>query len=97
MKFLILSKLRQGAPAPKDRAASVKAAKATIDRALKNGEFDCTFQRMTGGGVAIANANSAEELWERLTTYPLYTQFEWHVEPLVDIGFVLTKAIGRLK
>jgi hypothetical protein len=84
MKFLILGKPRSGAPAPEDREAANQASKAALEKWLADGTLDCSYQRVGGGGVAIANADTAEELLQAMWSYPLYAQFEWQVEPLVE-------------
>jgi len=45
--------------------------------------FDCVYMFLGGGGVAIRNAASHEEVFQELLSYPLYGFFEWSVEPLV--------------
>jgi hypothetical protein len=84
MKFLILGKPRAGAHPVEDRAAANKAAKAMLEKLLEDGTLDCSYQLVGGGGVAIGNADTAEDLLRVLWSYPLFSQFEWHVEPLVE-------------
>jgi hypothetical protein len=97
MKFLILTKPRIGAPPLQNPLATYQAAKAYYDAAMAKGQLDCVWQRVTGGGVTIANANSAEELFEGLHTYPLYGLFEWQVEPLVDFAYAFNEIVERLQ
>jgi hypothetical protein len=84
MKFLILGKPKAGAPPIGDREAANRAAKAALEKWLADGVLDCSYQCVGGGGVAIANADTAEELLQAMWSYALYSQFEWHVEPLVE-------------
>ena len=97
MKFFILVNPLDDAPKLKDPLATNKAAKAFIEEMLASGQFECAYQFVTGGGIAIANIDSAEEMWQKLVEYPLYSQFDWEVEPLVDLNFVFEKAIARME
>jgi len=96
MKFMILAKPRAEAPALSDPVAANQAAKEDIKAAMESGLFECAYQFITGGGFAIANADTGEALWAALTAYPLYQQFDWQVKPLVDLGFVFDKSLERL-
>lgn len=84
MKFLILLKPKASAPSIEDREAANRAAKTALEEWLADGTLDFSYQLLGGGGVAIANANTAEELLRAMWSYSLYSQFEWHVEPLVE-------------
>lgn len=70
---------------------------AWVQKGKETEQLDCIYQLMSRGGVAIGNANSAEEMWGAIASYPFFEQFEWEIEPLVDLGFVLNSAIERLK
>ena len=85
MKFLILTTPRAGTEPLEDRAATNRAAKAALEKWLADGALECAYQCLGGGGVAIASADSAEELLATIWSYPLHDQFEWHVEPVVDV------------
>jgi hypothetical protein len=96
MKFLVLTKPYPGAPMPKDPAV-YQATMAWVKKGLESGQLDCIYQLVSRGGVAIGNANSAEEMWGAIASYPFFEQFEWEIEPLVDLSFVLNFALERLK
>ena len=85
MKFLVLTTPRTGAEPPADREATNRAAKAALEGWLAEGQLECAYQCLGGGGVAIANADSAEELLATMWAYPLHDQFDWHVEPVLDV------------
>ena len=84
VQFLILGKPKVGAQPLQDREAANKAAKAALEKWLADGTLDFSYQLIGGGGVGIANADTAEDLLRAMWSYPLYSQFEWHVEPLVE-------------
>ena len=89
MKFLVVGKGKVNPPQLKDYLSAQKGAKAYIEEALKSGKFDCAYQFADGsGGMAIANFDTAEELWESLMNYPLHRGFDWKVVPLADILWV---------
>jgi hypothetical protein len=50
---------------------------------MEDRRFDCFYIFLGGGGVAIGNAASHEEVYEELLDYPLYGFFEWAIEPLI--------------
>lgn len=52
---------------------------------------------VTGGGIGILEISSHEELWELLYAYPLYTSFQWHVEPLADVAQIFGRGIAILE
>ena len=94
MKFLVIGRPRDGAPKLENPLEVSRAAQASIQKALKDGSFDCCYNLVSGGGVSISNAKSHEELWENLRSYPLYTQLTWEVLPLVDIKYVFDKLVA---
>jgi hypothetical protein len=59
-------------------------ARHWIGERIADRRFDCVYMLLGGGGVAIRNAESHEEVYEELLAYPLYGFFEWTIEPLVD-------------
>lgn len=84
MKYLVIGKPR-GLPIPPDQALKLyEAAVPWVDNLLKSGKLDCEYIFPGGGGIAIGNVNSPEEAFDLLTSYPLYSLFDWQVEPLVD-------------
>ena len=91
MKFLVLSRPRTDAPVPRDALTLYQTAEEWLDSALKSGQIDCVYQRVGGGGVAIVNADTAEELWEGIASYPLTAQLEFQVEPLVDVRYAFNR------
>ena len=98
MKFLILMKHRD-APAPvDDPIAASKAAREALKAGLADGSMDCVYQFADGRkAVVIANAASAEEVWEMLTSYPLYPLQDYEVHPLVDVDYVFGRSIERME
>lgn len=72
-------------PMPPDQAAELyRATRDWIAERIDDRRFDCVHMFMGGGGVAIRNAESHEEVYNELLAYPLYRFFDWSVEPLVD-------------
>jgi muconolactone delta-isomerase len=98
MKFLVLVKSRVGVPAPENPVALYKAAREAIETALADGSLDCAYQfAHPGRSVSINNADSAEELWERIAAYPLAPFLEFEVHPLADVMYVFDKSIERME
>jgi hypothetical protein len=64
----------------------VRAQKETVLGTLKSGEADCVYAFVGGGGCAILNANSAEELNQRLMGSPMGLFYEFEMRALADYG-----------
>ncbi len=85
MKFLVIAKPRIGTPiAPTSQM--IRAAKEAVSDAIKRGDADCAYSFVGGGGVSIHNANSGEELNQRLASWPLALFVEFDVRVLADYG-----------
>jgi muconolactone delta-isomerase len=98
MKFLILVKPHIGAPAPENPIAVYEAAKEYLNAMLADGTLDCVYQFVNGReAMSIGNADSHEEMWEKLTAYPLYPSQEYEVHALVDVNYAFDKSIERLQ
>jgi muconolactone delta-isomerase len=98
MKFLILAKPRSLAPPLANPIAAYEAAREFLKAGLADGRIDCVYQFADGQrSVTIGNADSAEELWEVLTSYPLYPFLELEVYPLVNVAHIFDKALERMK
>ena len=50
-----------------------------------------------GGGVAVTNADSHEDLMASMREFPLFPFVEWQVHPLVDINRSLDSAIEMFR
>lgn len=85
MKFLVIRKPRTGAPT-QPTSQMIRAQKEMLLAAVKRGEIDCAHAFVGGGGCSIINANSAEEVNERLFGSPLGFFYEFEVRPLADYG-----------
>jgi hypothetical protein len=85
MKFLLIRKPRMGTGMT-PTSDMVRAQKETVLGALKSGEADCVYAFVGGGGCAILNANSAEELNQRLMGSPMGLFYEFEMRALADYG-----------
>lgn len=83
MKFLVIRKPRMGA-SMMPSGQMIRAHKEVVLDALKRGEIDCTYAFVGGGGFSIQNANSAEELNQRLMGSPLGIFYDFDVRALTD-------------
>jgi muconolactone delta-isomerase len=83
MKFLVIRKPRVGALV-QPTSQTIRAQKEMLLGAVKRGEIDCTYAFVNGGGCSIANADSAEDLNQRLFSSPLGLFYEFDVHPLCD-------------
>jgi hypothetical protein len=85
MKFLIIRKPRMGTGVT-PTADTVRAHKELVLHAVKSGDADCAYAFLGGGGFSIQNANSAEDLNQRLMGSPLALFYEFDVRVLTDYG-----------
>jgi hypothetical protein len=85
MKFLVIRKLRTGTGMT-PTAEMVRAHKEVVLSAVERGDADCAYAFLGGGGFSIQNANSAEELNQRLMGSPLGLFYEFDVRALTDYG-----------
>ena len=84
MKFLVIRKPRIGTPLM-PTSNSIREHKEGALNALKQGTLDCIYGVPGGGGsVAIANADSIEQLNENLANTPLFLSSEFEIRPLTD-------------
>jgi len=85
MKFLVIRKPRIGSGIT-PTSQTVREHKETVLGALKRGDADCVYAFVGGGGFSIQNANSAEELNQRLLGSPLGLFYDFDVRALTDYG-----------
>ena len=69
---------------PEKLADAYKACQAYGNTFLDDGTFDCAYAFFGGGGLAIVNADSHDEVYKNLLNYPMYGSFQWEVKPLLD-------------
>ena len=93
MKFLVIARPNAASQSPATSEA-LKASYQYFKTRLENGTLDCAYSFVPFGGMGIANADTPEQLWAEISGYPLVTGFDWEVQPLADILFVLEKAAG---
>ncbi len=82
MKFLVHATPRRDQIPP---APVIDASLAWIQGQLENKNMDCCYGFITGGGVAISNADSADAMLKQLMSYPGFPFVEFHVEALCSI------------
>jgi muconolactone delta-isomerase len=86
MKFLVIRKPRVGTPLTPTNKSIREHKQGALD-AVKQGTLDCIYALPGGGGsVAIANADSVEQLNENLMNTPLFLFSEFEIRPLTDYG-----------
>ena len=98
MKFLLIRRPLhfRGGPAPTSK--SIRAHKQYALDALKRGTLDCLYAFAGGqGSVSIINANSAEELNERIMETPLFLDSEYEVHPLGDFSKYMDEVAAVLE
>jgi hypothetical protein len=84
MKFLLIRKPRPGAERPTSQM--IRAQKDYVQSRVKDKSIDCTYAFVGGGGCAIVNADSAEDLNQRIFASPLALFYEYEIRALSDYG-----------
>jgi len=82
MKFLLIRKPRAGAERPTSKM--IRAHKEYVLSRVKDKTIDCTYAFLGGGGCSIVNADSAEQLNERIFAAPLALFYEYEIRALSD-------------
>jgi hypothetical protein len=94
MKYMITATPGPQSAPPKMGAALMKAAKTYIESKLADGTFDSVHLFFGGGGIAIGNSDSHEQMLADMLDYPLYPFFNWEVEPLLELSESMDKYAG---
>jgi hypothetical protein len=83
---------------PPDKVVEAfKASQAYGNNLKENGIFDCMYAFYEGGGFTVANADSNDEVYKHLLSYPMYSSFIWEVKPLLDWDKTFETGIGTLE
>jgi muconolactone delta-isomerase len=94
MKHLVIGTRNLVPMEPATAVGLYQAAKQWTNAQLADGRLDCQYNFVDlGGGCAIVNADSHEEVLERLLDYPLFAFFDWEVKPLADWSHAHDKLI----
>jgi hypothetical protein len=84
MKYLVVAKPGITPIPPEHGAELLQAANAWLDAKIADGSIDVTYNFFGGGGFAISNSDSHENVLENLLSYPMYPFFEWEVKAILD-------------
>jgi hypothetical protein len=97
MKFLVIRKPRINS-ALVATSKLIREHKEGIAKALKEKSIDCIYAIPGGGGsVAIANADSAEQLQENIANSPLFLFSEFEIRPLTDYAKYMDSVAAALE
>jgi hypothetical protein len=91
MKYLIIAKPGTTQIPVEQGAALLQAGLSWIKAKLADGSIDSTYNFFGGGGFAIGNADSNEQMLANLLEYPLYPFFVWEVTPILDFEESLSR------
>ena len=96
MKFLTLLRFKPGIPPNPEMGIAVNnAVKEWIKGNLASKALDCAFNVMPNHsgiyGMCITNANSLEEAFAQLASYPAYAITDFEVLPLTDVNQAIDK------
>ena len=98
MKYITIGTRNLMPMDPKMGISLFQAAKKWTNARLADGTMDLQYVHVdTGAGFAITNADSHEEVYDRLLDYPLYPFFDWEVIGLVDWSHAYDKNIELLQ
>jgi hypothetical protein len=94
MKFLITAIPRRLQLPP---VGMIETAKAWLNSEIAEKKIEFCYGFVTGGGVCVMNADSAEALTQWLMEYPAFMGSDWKVEPLCDINHSLDQVAAMVK
>jgi hypothetical protein len=94
MKFLIMTTPRRLQLPP---VGMIETAKAWLNAEIASKRIEFCYGFVTGGGVCVMNADSAEAVTQWLMEYPAFMGSDWKVEPLCDINHSLDQVIAMVK
>jgi hypothetical protein len=98
MKFLVITARRQQLTLSPDVMAEVLSLQRQwIHDRVDDGTIETIYGFPQGGGVAVINAESGEELTSLLIGSPAYLTLDWEIRPLGDIDLVLASAIDMFQ
>lgn len=84
MKYLVVAKPGTTPIPPQQGVQLLQAAKSWIQGAIADGSVECNYNFFGGGGFAVTNVDSHEQMLARLLEYPLYAFFTWEVKPILE-------------
>jgi muconolactone delta-isomerase len=95
MKFLVIATRREQVPVPPEAVPAIlNADHAWLNDLVANGTLDFVYGfAVGGGGVAIANAKSGEELNSIIASSPANPLLVFEVRPLAKIDTTFSNAI----
>jgi hypothetical protein len=99
MKYLIIARAKANPPplCSEHLVFLLNAAKQWVQQERQCGTLDAAYSFISGGGVAILNGDSHEQVVAKLLSYSLYSAFDWDIFPLVDIDVSYKLAIDSLE
>ena len=92
-KFLILARPNARQMTPEQGVALYRAAKEWMNEQIESGVVECHYTFPQGGGIAISNVDSHEELADQIQSYPLFSFFDFEVHALCDWGPIYDRII----
>ena len=95
MKYLTL--VKQGPIPPEQAPALLQATREWFAAMLADGTFDCVYGFPEGGGMSISNADSHEEMLQKMREYPLFFFSEFEVRPLCDINVTVDATLAAMQ
>lgn len=99
MKYLVTVKRRDSVSLPPEAISGILSAQRDwIRDRVADGTFDLAYGfPQGGGGIAIVNADSGEELSEILASTPVFGIADQSVQPLAELDVTLGNAIQALQ
>lgn len=99
MKYLVTYKRRDNVPVPVQAISGILSAQREwMQERTADGTFEVAYGfPQGGGGIAIVNADSAEELSELLIGSPAFALTDLSVQPLVEVEVSLGNSIRALQ
>ena len=78
-------------------AENLAETREWLEKHIDDGMVECAYGFVTGGGVGIVNADSAESLNEFLLDSPSFANSDIDVRPLAEIDSSLARAADAMR
>jgi len=93
-KFLVLASLGPSQPDAPGASQAAEAVKGWVTEQQQGGRVEAAYTYPGGGGCAIINADSTEDLQQLLVSNPATAFLRYEVRPLVEFNESMDRVAG---
>ena len=97
MKYLVIGNQVVMAAEHKAQADFLKRTRDWVNAKLADGTLDCAYSFPAGGGFFIFNADSHEDLMQKIIDFPLRPLTELEIQPICDFNKATDMVVDSIK